>query len=193
MRIGLLGGSFNPPHAAHRLISMVAMKRLGLDRVWWLVTPGNPLKDNSALPASLARQALAQSIAAHPKIDVTLIEDAIGTRYTFDTLSWLKHRNPAVHFVWLMGADNLAGFHRWARWREIASLMPLAVFDRPGSTLAASRSPAALALSRYQIPEFRAKTLALQRTPSWIFFHGRRSSLSSTVLRQRHKAIPNQD
>ena len=193
MRIGLLGGSFNPPHAAHRLISLIAMKRLGLDRVWWLVTPGNPLKDNSALPGSMARKALAQSVAAHPRIDVTLIEDAIGTRFTFDTLHWLKTRHPGVHFVWLMGADNLAGFHRWARWKEIATMMPIAVFDRPGSTLAAARSPAALALSAYRAPEYRAKTLALQRKPSWIFFHGRRSNLSSTQLRVQRNPSSTQD
>jgi len=187
MRIGLLGGTFNPPHAAHRLISLIAMKRLGLDRIWWLVTPGNPLKDNSSLPNSAERKAQAEAIAAHPRIDVTLIEDAIGTRYTYDTLKWLKTRNPGIHFVWLMGADNLTGFHRWARWRDIASMMPIAVFDRPGSTLAAARSPAALALAAYRVPENRALTLALQRESSWVFFHGRRSHLSSTLLRIGHK------
>jgi len=193
MRIGLLGGSFNPPHAAHRMISLIAMKRLGLDRVWWLVTPGNPLKDNTALPTSSERKALAEKVADHPKIHVTLIEEAIGTRYTYDTLAWLKSRNPAVHFVWLMGADNLTGFHRWARWQDIAKLMPIAIFDRPGSTLASARSPAALSLSASRLPEHRARILALKRKPSWIFFHGRRSRLSSTLLRHGHKPSSNQD
>jgi len=147
------------------------------------------LKDNSSLPNSAERKAQAEAIAAHPRIDVTLIEDAIGTRYTYDTLKWLKARNPSVHFVWLMGADNLTGFHRWARWQDIATMMPIAIFDRPGSTLAAARSPAALALAAYRIPENRALTLALQREPSWVFFHGRRSHLSSTLLRHGHKPL----
>ncbi len=193
MRIGLLGGSFNPAHAAHRLISLIAMKRLGLDRVWWLVTPGNPLKDNSMLPHGAERRTLARAIAAHPRIDVTLIEDAIGTRYTYDTLAWLTSRHPDIQFVWLMGADNLAGFHHWARWRDIATLMPIAVFDRPGSTLAAARSPAALALSAYRLPESKAKALAARQKPGWIFFHGRRSHLSSTFLRDRHRPLSKQD
>jgi len=127
MRIGLLGGSFNPPHAAHRLISLMALRRLGLDQVWWLVTPGNPLKDNSKLPDGVSRMEQAVLMADHPRIKVTLLEDAIGTRFTFDTLAWLQMRHPGVHFVWLMGADNLVGFHRWARWRDILTLMPIAV------------------------------------------------------------------
>jgi len=187
LRIGLLGGSFNPSHAAHRLISLMALKRLGLDQVWWLVTPGNPLKDNARLPDGVSRMEQAVSMADHPRIRVTLLEDAIGTRFTYDTLSWLHMRHPGVHFVWLMGADNLVGFHRWARWRDILNLMPIAVFDRPGSTLSATHAHAALAFGSFRWPEHRAKQLVLSKRPAWIFFHGRRSELSSTELRKRHK------
>ena len=171
----------------------MALKRLGLDQVWWLVTPGNPLKDNSALPDPSARQAQAIEMANHPRIKVSLLEDAIGTRYTYDTLAWLKARYPSVHFVWLMGADNLAGFHRWARWRDIMTMLPIAIFDRPGSTISASRAHAALAFTRFRHPEHTAKHLVLGKGPAWIFFHGRRSGLSSTQLRDRHKNIRNQD
>ena len=193
MRIGLLGGSFNPPHAAHRLISVMALKRLDLDQVWWLVTPGNPLKDNSSLPDGVSRMQQARRMAHHPRISVTLLEDAIGTRFTYDTLAWLHMRYPGVHFVWLMGADNLVGFHRWSRWRDILNLMPIAVFDRPGSTLSASYAHAALAFSACRWSEHRAKRLALSKTPAWIFFHGRRSELSSTALRNRHKKLLDKD
>jgi len=193
MRIGLLGGSFNPPHAAHRMISLMALKRLGLDQVWWLVTPGNPLKDNSALPDASLRVAQAVKMANHPRIKISQIEDAIGTRFTHDTLAWLTTRCPTVHFVWLMGSDNLAGFHRWARWQDIFNLMPLAVFDRPGSTLSAARSHAALTFGSSRLPEHRAKNLAIQTKPGWVFFHGRRSHLSSTELRHRQKPVGNKD
>ena len=117
LRIGLLGGSFNPAHAAHRAVSLLALKRLALDRVWWLVSPGNPLKDTSALPPLADRIAAARRVAADPRIDVTGIEAALGTRYTIDTIHRLRTRCPRVRFVWLMGADNLAQFHRWRDWR----------------------------------------------------------------------------
>ena len=131
MRIGLLGGSFNPPHAAHRALSLLALKRLGLDRVWWLVTPGNPLKDNRRLPPLDKRLAAARALAAHPAIDVTAVEVALDTRYTYDTVLALRRRFPGVHFVFIMGADNLAQLNRWRRWRELANLVPIAVVDRP--------------------------------------------------------------
>ena len=143
LRIGLLGGSFNPPHAAHRAISLFALKRLGLDRVWWLVTPGNPLKDVNALSPLPARIAAAQRIAHHPRIDVTGLEAVIHTRYTIDTLDWLTRRFPLVHFVWIMGADNLRQFHRWENWRGIAARIPIAVIDRGGVGPAALAGPAA--------------------------------------------------
>jgi nicotinate-nucleotide adenylyltransferase len=189
MRIGLLGGTFNPPHDAHRLISVMALKRLKLDRVWWLVTPGNPLKDNAELPSSAERARLAEQLAAHPRIDISMLEEDIGTRYTYDTLAWLKARLPAVRFVWLMGADNLVGFHRWNRWREIADLMPIAVFDRPRSTFTSASAPAAIALSDFRAPEDGASTLANRQAPVWMALHGPRSPLSSTALRHRHLPV----
>jgi nicotinate-nucleotide adenylyltransferase len=133
MRIGLLGGSFTPPHEAHRAISLTALKRLGLDRVWWLVSPGNPLKDPSMLPDLEARVEAARRIARHPRIDVSGFTG--GSAYTIDLLAALKRRFPGVQFVWLMGADNLAEFHHWREWEEIFALVPIAVFDRPGYRL----------------------------------------------------------
>lgn len=183
MRIGLLGGSFNPPHDGHRLISHHALRRLQLDRVWWLVTPGNPLKNIDALPSSHERAKRAKALIDHPRIDVTTFEEDIGTRFTAETLIWLKRHCPRVRFVWMMGADNLSSFHLWRNWQDIANIMPIAVFDRPGATLAATRARAAVALGRARIPEGRATRLADYRAPAWIFFHGKRSPLSSTALR----------
>ncbi|MGB3867194.1 MAG: nicotinate-nucleotide adenylyltransferase, partial [Xanthobacteraceae bacterium] len=127
MRIGLLGGSFNPPHEAHRAISRYAIKRLRLDRVWWLVSPGNPLKSGYGANDLARRVAAARTVARDPRIDVTCLEAVIGTRYTIDTIRYLRRRCPGVRFVWIMGADNLAQFHRWEDWQRIASLVPIAV------------------------------------------------------------------
>ena len=118
MRIGLLGGSFNPPHVAHRAISLFAIKRLKLDRVWWLVTPGNPLKDQGALHDLEERMAAARKMANDPRIDVSCLESVIRTRYTVDTITYLRRRASGLRFVWIMGADNLAQFHRWQNWRR---------------------------------------------------------------------------
>lgn len=183
MRIGLLGGSFNPAHNGHRLISLIALRRLQLDAVWWLVSPGNPLKDNRALPPLKSRLLHAKAVADHPQIKVLDVEARLGTRYTVDTLTLLACRFPQTRFVWLMGADNLIQFHRWKRWRDIAALMPLAIIDRPGATHQAPRSKAALALSHFQQPEHGASALAGKSPPAWVFVHGQRSSLSSTQLR----------
>lgn len=185
MRIGLLGGSFDPAHEGHVLISLHAIRNLQLDRIWWLVTPGNPLKDTAALPTSAERARRARAVASDPRIDVSRIEDDLGTRFTVETLIWLKRRCPDVRFVWLMGADNLAAFHRWHRWQDIAGLMPIAIFDRPGATLAATRSQAAIRFGQARIPENRAKMLPVMRAPAWVYFHGKRSSLSSTELRAK--------
>jgi len=187
MRIGLLGGSFNPAHAAHRALSLLAWKRLGLDRVWWLVSPGNPLKENSALPPVEARIAKAREIAASPYIDVSAPEVAYRTRYTFDTLKRLNAEHPSVRFVWLMGADNLAQFHRWKRWQEIAELMPIAVIERPGDEDAPLSSKAAHTLARYRVDESDAPLLMSMRPPAWIYLHGLKSPLSSTSLRMKER------
>ena len=183
MRIGLLGGSFNPPHAAHRAISLFALKRLQLDRVWWLVTPGNPLKDASALRDLDARQAAARAVAADARIDVTAVESALRTRYTFDTLRALHLRCRGVRFVWIMGADNLAQFHRWQNWRGIAEIMPIAVIDRPPLGGRALGAPAAQALARYRLPERDAVRLADLAPPAWTFLSGMKLDVSSTGLR----------
>jgi nicotinate-nucleotide adenylyltransferase len=183
MRIGLLGGSFNPPHDAHRAISLFAIKRLKLDRVWWLVTPGNPLKQHGALRDLDARAEAARRIAHDPRIDVSCLESVIGTRYTVDTVRYLRRRASGLRFVWIMGADNLAQFHRWQNWRRIASEVPIAVIDRPPQSFRALASPAAQALARYRLPENQAGRLAEQRTPAWVFLTGMKMSLSSTGLR----------
>lgn len=183
MRVGLLGGSFNPPHAAHRAISLFALKRLKLDRVWWLLTPGNPLKDNGGLHDISERADAARKIADDPRIDISCLEAVIGTRYTFDTIIHLRRRVCGVHFVWIMGADNLAQFHRWKDWRRIASEVPIAVIDRPPQSFRALAAPAAQALARYRLPENQAARLAEQHTPAWVFLTGMKLSLSSTGLR----------
>ena len=183
MRIGLLGGSFNPPHIAHRAISLFAIKRLKLDRVWWLVTPGNPLKDSGALHDLDERLEAARRMAGDPRIDVSCLESVIGTRYTVDTISYLRRRASGLRFVWIMGADNLAQFHRWQNWRRIASEVPIAVIDRPPQSFRALAAPAAQALARYRLPENQAVRLADQRPPAWVFLTGMKLSLSSTGLR----------
>jgi nicotinate-nucleotide adenylyltransferase len=183
MRIGLLGGSFNPPHEAHRAISLFAIKRLKLDRVWWLVTPGNPLKSNDALNDLDTRMEAARKIADDPRIDISCLEAVIGVRYTVDTIIHLRRRVSGVHFVWIMGADNLAQFHRWQNWRRIAAEVPIAVIDRPPQSFRALAAPAAQALARYRLPENQAARLADQRAPAWVFLTGMKSSLSSTRLR----------
>ncbi|HEY3892018.1 MAG TPA: nicotinate-nucleotide adenylyltransferase, partial [Bradyrhizobium sp.] len=145
MRIGLLGGSFNPPHLAHRAISLFAIKRLKLDRMWWLVTPGNPLKDRGALHDLDARAEAARQMADDPRIDVSCLEAVIGTRYTVDTITYLRRRVSGARLVWIMGADNLAQFHRWQNWRRIAAQVPMAVVDRPPQSFRAMTAPAAQA------------------------------------------------
>lgn len=184
LRIGLLGGSFNPPHAAHRLISLIALRRLKLDAIWWIVTPGNPLKETRHLPPQAERMKASREVASHPAIHITGFEAEIGTRYTLDTLGFLRARTQGIRFVWLMGADNLRQFHRWQGWRQIAALMPIAVIDRPGATLKATASRAATALAKHRLPEHKAASLASRRTPAWVMLHDRRSPLSSTALRK---------
>jgi nicotinate-nucleotide adenylyltransferase len=183
MRIGVLGGSFNPPHDAHRAISLFAIKRLQLDRVWWLVSPGNPLKEHGALRSLEQRAEAARRTARDVRIDVSCLESVIGTQYTADTISFLRRRVSGLRLVWIMGADNLAQFHRWQNWRRIASEVPIAVVDRPPQSFRALAAPAAQALGRYRLPESRAATLADMRPPAWVFLTGLKLNLSSTGLR----------
>jgi nicotinate-nucleotide adenylyltransferase len=183
-RIGLLGGSFNPPHEGHLLASRLALQRLRLDRLWWLVTPGNPLKPIAGLPTLSERIEAARAVAHDPRIAVTGFEAQIGSRFTHDSIAWLVRRAPGVHFVWIMGADNLRQFHLWRRWRDIARLAPIAVVDRPGSTLSALNSRAGAALAPFRVAEIDSPCFAERRAPALIFLHGPRSSLSSTAIRR---------
>jgi len=189
-RIGLLGGSFNPAHQGHRHASLVALKRLQLDAVWWLVSPQNPLKPVAGMAPFAERFASAEAAVRDPRIKVSDLETRIGTRFTHDTLSFLVRRFPGVDFVWLMGADNLAGFHRWNRWEDIAKLMPFAVVARPGTRMPALSSPAGLRLARARVPERMAATLASRPAPAWCFLHARLDFTSATEIRAAREQAP---
>jgi len=188
MRIGLFGGTFNPPHAGHMLVAEIALRRLKLDQLWLLVTPGNPLKTTTGLPPLDQRMAAARELARDPRIVVTGLEADIGTRYTFDTVAWLTRRAPSLNFVWVMGADNLKQFSRWQRWSDIAALVPIAAIDRPGSSLAALNAKAAQRFARDRLREEDAAQLPLAGPPAFVFLHDRRIDLSSTELRAREPA-----
>jgi nicotinate-nucleotide adenylyltransferase len=188
MKIGLFGGTFDPPHQAHRAACLIALRRLGLDRVWWLVTPGNPLKDTRGLSPLEERLAAARALARHPRIDVSGFEADIGARFTYDTVRYLTVHCPGVRFVWIMGADNLRSFHRWQKWRAIAAMVPIAVVDRLGPSLYATSGIAGQALAPFRLPERAAATLAGRRPPVWVYLHGLKSPLSSTALRARRRA-----
>lgn len=183
MAVGLFGGSFNPPHAGHALVAEIALRRLKLDQLWWIVTPGNPLKDTRQLMPLQARLAASEVLANDPRIKVTAFEAAHQVRFTADTLALIKAANPGVYFVWIMGADNLAQFHHWQRWREIAMTFPIAVIDRPGSTLAHLSSRMAHTFHDMRVDERFAPALARRQAPAWTFIHGPRSSLSSSAIR----------
>ncbi len=184
MTIGLYGGSFNPPHAAHLMVAQTALRRLGLKRLWWMVSPGNPLKNNAALPPLGARIAACRALVRDPRIIVTGLEAGLGTHWSADTIRALKARCRGVRFVWIMGGDNLASFHRWGGWRGIMRAMPIAAIDRPGATHAAIRAPAATCFANRRIDETDGKLLPHLRAPAWMLLHGRRSALSSTALRK---------
>lgn len=187
MKIGLFGGSFNPPHEGHVHVCETALKRGQLDQIWWLVTPGNPLKDTSELESLAGRIKKCEEIITHPKMRVTAFEAKYNLNYTQQTLSKLMQIKPNLNFVWVMGADNLKGFHKWQNWRDIAGQMPMMIIDRPGSTLSYRSAKAAIALSRYRIDETDSELLAHMRAPAWSFIHAPRSSLSSTAIRQARK------
>ncbi len=183
MRVGLFGGSFDPPHDGHREVSLVALRALNLDQVWWLVSPHNPLKRTAPSNDLSRRIAAARELAAHPAIKITGIEAALGTRYTAETLGRLLPRLRGVHCVWMMGADNLATFHRWKGWKAIAASLPIAVFNRPGSALRALTSPASLTLWRSRHDVSDAARLAGTQPPAWVFLPSPHVPLSSTALR----------
>lgn len=187
MTIGLFGGSFNPPHNGHVHVSQTALLRGELDQVWWLVTPGNPLKDTSKLESLTGRIRKCHAMITHPAIKVTAIEAKYKLRYTQETLAQLKRIAPRVNFVWIMGADNLKNFHKWQNWRQIADQMPIMVIDRPGSTLSYRSAQASIALSQYRLDETDAKLLSKMRAPAWAFIHAPRNSMSSTAIRNAKK------
>lgn len=191
-RIGVMGGSFNPPHEGHVIVARTALRRLRLDRLWWLVTPGNPLKANDGLPPVEDRMAAARRLASDPRMVVTSFEAELGTPFTAATIGFLVRRNPHAHFVWVMGADNLAGFHRWQQWRRIAETVPMAIVDRPGWRFAALASPAARALADFRIRERHAARLAELPPPAWAFLTNRLSNQSSTSLRAQAAADRNE-
>lgn len=183
MRIGLLGGSFNPPHEGHRHISLAAVARLRLDKLWWLVTPGNPLKSAAHLPSLAERLSLAAAIASHPAIEITGFEAALPTAYAIDTVRFLRRRYPAVHFVWIMGGDNLAQFHRWRDWAGLFTALPILVLDRPDARLRALASPAARRFAAARLPECAAPSLPLSIPPAWIYLSLPLCDVSSTAIR----------
>lgn len=185
-RIGLLGGSFNPAHGGHREISLKALKLFNLDAVWWLVTPGNPLKagDDYQYDSYETRLAAARRVADHPRIVISNFEVRKNTQYTVDTIEALRELWPQMNFIWLMGADSLAGFHQWKNWRAIASSVPIAVFNRPGFESAALASDAARELALFRIPSGRAGELVAAEPPAWAFIEETANPLSATEIRK---------
>ena len=183
--IGLLGGSFNPAHEGHRMISLIALKRLKLDEVWWLVSPQNPLKPIDGMAPFELRIAKARIIANHRQINVTDLEKRLGTQFTRDTLKKLIARRPQVNFTWLMGADNMVQFPKWKGWKDIFDTLPVAVFDRPTYSFQALAGKVAGRYARFRIAEHNALLLAHRRVPCWVFLHSRLNPVSATEIRER--------
>lgn len=184
MTVGLLGGSFDPPHAGHVHITREALKRFGLDRVWWLVSPGNPLKERG--PAALQRRMqAARDMMRHPKVHVSDFEARAGTRYTARTLAALQAAYSHVNFVWLMGADNLVQFHHWRDWEDIMASVPVGVLARPGERMAALHAPAARSHRRFQLKPSQSRLLARSKAPAWCFASIPMVGASSTAIRAR--------
>lgn len=181
-RVGLLGGSFDPAHEGHAHITREALKRFGLDEVWWLVSPGNPLKARGPQPIE-KRLDRARQVMSHPGVTITDIESRLGTRYTAETLASLKQAYPGVNFVWLMGADNLTEFHRWENWREIFYSVPIGILARPNQRISPRMSPAARQFRRFRLRGREAKRLAGMETPAWCFVNVPMNDLSSTRIR----------
>ena len=182
MRIGILGGSFDPAHEGHAHITREALRRFGLDRVWWMVSPGNPLKAHGPAPLP-ARMAEARRVMPDPRVDITDIEAQLGTRYTAQTLRRIKAIYPGVHFVWLMGADNLAQFYRWENWRQILEMTPVGVLARPNARMAARRSRTARIYAHSRLPQQDAHMLPVSATPVWCFVDVPMSDMSSSEIR----------
>lgn len=180
--VGLLGGSFDPAHSGHVHITHEALRRFGLDRLWWLVSPGNPLKARGPAPLE-DRMARARALMRHPRVTVTDIEARLGTRATADTLSALRAVYPGVRFVWLMGADNLAQLHRWRNWETIMETVPLGVLARPGDRISARMSPAARIYRHARLPGQASQLLGRAQAPAWCFVNVPMLDVSSTAIR----------
>jgi nicotinate-nucleotide adenylyltransferase len=180
--IGLLGGSFDPAHEGHVHITKAALKRFGLDRVWWLVSPGNPLKHNGPAPME-QRLGHARKLMQHPKVDVTGIELRLGTRYTAQTIAALQHEYPDARFVWLMGADNLTQFHRWKDWQWIMETVPVGVLARPDDRISARLSKAANVYRRHMLRGNASQELGQAESPAWCFVNLPMSAQSSSAIR----------
>ena len=189
MRIGLFGGSFNPIHEGHRVVVEETLRRLELDMLWVLVTPGNPLKNHGELAPLTDRVEAARHLLDHPKVRVTGFEAAQGFTYSWQTIRFLTRTMPDRRFVWIMGADNLVDFNRWERWREIAAMVPMAVYVRPGSSRRAPVSMAASYLARWRVDEDDAPRLASLPPPAWVYLHGRQSPLSSSAIRAGRQQV----
>ena len=180
--IGLLGGSFDPAHAGHVHITREALKLFGLDRIWWLVSPGNPLKSNGPAPLE-DRMRAARAIMQHPRVTVSDLETQMGTRITADTLVALRRHYQGVRFVWLMGADNLAQFHLWQNWQSIIETVPIGVLARPGDRISARMSPAARLFRQYRIDGQASHLLARAEAPAWCFVNVPMVDHSSSAIR----------
>jgi nicotinate-nucleotide adenylyltransferase len=189
MRVGLYGGSFNPAHEGHAHVAETAKRRLHLDRVIWLVSPQNPLKARHETADLAARMAGAAALAKGPGMIVSDVETRLGSAYTIDTVRALQRRFPGVKFVWIMGADSLASFHRWRGWVQIMREVPVAVVSRPWISLKSRFSPAALRFARYRLPSTAASRLPDAKPPAWAFLFGRFNFQSSTALRERLKRL----
>ena len=185
--VGLLGGSFNPAHEGHRHISLYALKMLGLDAVWWMVSPQNPLKSRKDMAPLAERMESARIASHHPKIHVTDIEQHLNTRYTADTLRALQAHFPRTHFVWLMGTDNLRQFHRWQEWQEIFKMVPVCVLDRPPRHNAIKACPAANRFRPYMLEQAKAMTLKSAPLPAWTILHIPLNDMSATKIRAARK------
>jgi len=190
MRVGLYGGSFNPAHEGHAHVAETARRRLGLDRVIWLVSPQNPLKSGHETASLAERMAGARRFARGRSMIVSDAETRIGSQYTIDIVRDLKARFPGVHFVWIMGADSLASFHRWRGWTQIMHEVPVAVVSRPWISLKSRFSPAARRFARYRVPAAEVMSLPDRKAPAWAFLFGRFNFQSSTALRARNKRRP---
>jgi nicotinate-nucleotide adenylyltransferase len=191
-RIGLLGGSFNPAHGGHLHLSLLALRHLALDEIWWLVSPQNPLKPSEGMAPFADRSEQARGIAAsHPRIVVSDLESRLGSsRYTADTLKILRRRYPRLCFIWLIGADNLIQIPHWQRWSEIFRTVPIAVFDRPSYSLKALSGIAAKRFANHRIRANSARRLAQMKPPAWVFFHTRLDPRSATRIRKQMTSPP---